>query len=243
MRSKYYKLIICIGLISIGVFLIFSSRNGVEDNLLNGQTGYSKEFGLINWGHARPNETAKSFKALQELNEISTDTFEFSYSQKMVSKFGGWNIVIGVSERRKMPPHLSLAEEKIVFLEIFTSVSYSFEQLQASFPYTIDPASRNSSFRSGDLMGNLISYYLAVSNITLDDFKNEITIISPEEYDNEQHNEELTKDYVIDWDMVIADGDPSNGVLKELQGIIDSSKGLNNPLSVKIHDDLFFCVE
>ncbi len=162
-----------------GCFLVISIlSNGTEEDIRNRKLQFCKGLGWISWGHAKPGGTLKAFKKFQFLNRSSTDSFAYRYAQRMKFRIGGKYLVAELAENRIVKAGLFPAAEKAAFLFIYVSVSNAFEALQARFPYRIIPASYRSSFEDGDLAGNLISYYLAVSNTSVEALKEALPLLT-----------------------------------------------------------------
>ena len=170
-----------------------------ENNIRNGNIQYSEELGWINWKHANPYGTKVAYSELQRLNIQAVDSFNYTYSQTMKYKIGNSYVVAECSESRIVKPRLTAKEEQLAFFEIFKSVSNSFEKMQAKFPFKLIPESNGSSFREGDLMGNLISYYCSVSNTHLSEIKHRMTLYDSEKSLEFYHNGHFNKS---NWDSI-----------------------------------------
>ncbi len=202
-------------------------KSDLDAQILNGEIQYTEELGWINWGHAKPEKTIIAFNEFQEKNKSAIDSFEFQYAQHMKFKMGDEYLIATFSETRKIPPFLSVKEEKEVFLEIFASVSKSFEEMQGSFPFSLIPSCNASSYRNGDLTGDLISYYLAVSDCSTTDIKSALTMYDKLESYNKFEEEGMH--LKMGW-RVEKNSNPSNELVMEL---IEISKWLESD-----HDEL-----
>lgn len=200
------------------------------DRIKSGKLQYCKEIGWINWGHANPENTINSFNQLQFLNKNASDSFLFNYSQKMKFKIADRYFVAEYIESRKIKPYLTVSEEKQVFLDIFLSVTESFETMQSQFPYLLIPDSRKSSFRDGDLTGNLISFYIATNNTNISEVKNKLTLFDAGESLKKFNG--LSKK---DWNSITLVVEQTNNVLDGLNAILEQSKIIHEPLSRKIY--------
>lgn len=198
MKKRIFILFVFI-IISLPFIYAYLS-DSVKNNIKNGNLQFSKELGWINWKHAIPKGTKVQFKEFQTLNtQSSVDSFSYTYTQTMKVKIVNSFIISESSESRRIKSGLTQKEERLVFFDIFKSVSNSFEKMQAEFPYNLIPASNNSSFREGDLMGNIISFYCSVNNISINDIKNKLTISNTEESLNHYNEQSLIK---IKWDDI-----------------------------------------
>ena len=236
--KKVFAIILCLMLLYTGYYSFY--KNDIDVQILKGEIQYSEELGWINLGHALPNETKEAYQELQELNQVAQDSFEFVYTQQMRFRVWDQQMTAQLSESRRIPPHLNEEEVKEVFLEIFVSVSESFEQMQGSFPYSLMPGCANSSFRNGDLTGDLISYFIAVSNISTEEFKEALTIFdaksSLEKYEDEGMKEKTN------WSLTENDRNKNNSIINELkelsEWIENDRKSLTSFLSQD--DDMYF---
>ncbi|GAA3510513.1 hypothetical protein GCM10022393_25030 [Aquimarina addita] len=204
-------------------------RNKIEE----GEIVYSNELGFINWDHAKPEGTLRAFRELQRLNRTITNTVTFSYSQQMIIRVGSFSAVAEYTEERNIPRRLTSTEELVFFLEIFTSVTESFEKMQGELPYGIIPQTKASSFREGDLMGNLLSFYIAVSDENLNEIRSDLTILTTTEAYEVYENLDLSHDQLIDWSRLLAPLDDSFNIVCTLKQIIDLSTKIEQPLSIK----------
>ena len=80
-------------------------------------------------------------------------------------------IVLEHSTTYQIPPHLTRIELEQIFLEILLQVSNQFETMQGSFPISLIPGASQSSFRNGDMNGNLISFYASINNTSSKEIK------------------------------------------------------------------------
>lgn len=182
LKGIYLKrTIVTAAIIVLLVLLIVATvAPSLQSEIRNGTLQYSEELGWINWDHARPDGPREAFRRLQRLNEESNDSFSFTYHQKMVLPLAGVRYVAEVEELWKIQAGLSSPELKSVFLEVFTSVSSRFEKMQAQGAYAGLAASRESSFREGDLTGNLLAFYMAVNGESISDVQKQLTLFNTE---------------------------------------------------------------
>ena len=198
-----------------------------EFEIRNGTLQYSQELGWINWDHARPDGPVEAYSRLQRLNDEATDSFSFTYRQKMVLPLVGNLYVAEVEELWKIRNGLTEEELKNVFLEVFVSVSNRFEEMQAHGAYAALAASRESSFREGDLIGNLLAFYAAVDGEAFRDFKRALSLFSIEK-SLQQYRVQGTS--VAKWDDVTLNCPGNNQSCTELNRLIDQV-GQNAPQS------------
>ena len=109
----------------------------------------------------------------------------------MKVRIGSRYLVAGLAENRMVRAGLSPKAEEAAFLHLYVSVSTAFERLQGRFPYRLLPASYRSSFEDGDLAGNLISYYLAVSNTSVEALQEALPLLTPAQSLDEYHQNGL----------------------------------------------------
>lgn len=197
------------------ILIVFISQvsDKTKSNIQNGSLQFSKELGWINWGHANPQSTLKAYDELILLNKSSTDSFTFVYSQKMKVKIVNKFIVAECKESRIIKPFLTPDEEKLLFLNMFISVSESFENLQVRFPN-----SYHSSYREGDLMGNLISFYIATTKSNIQTVKEDLILFNPVESLHQFEENGIGK---IKWNSLHIDIHNPNKTLKSLQEILE----------------------
>lgn len=175
--KKSRKKLIKYSIASLGILLIgyiYGSQKSNEQRIQEGIISYSKELGWINWNHAIPTGTQKAFKRFKKLNEDCDTAFYYTYDLQMGLGCIVTTLYAVQSEKYLVTKIKDKVKLEKVFFEIFRSISTSFEKLQGQFPYNILSLRSSSSFREGDLMGNLISYYLTVNDITIKKFKSNI---------------------------------------------------------------------
>lgn len=190
-------------------------KKSASDNIKNGSLQYSEELGWINWDHAKKSGTIKSFSVLKYLNENAMDSFSFQYSQKMKHKIGHFEAVAEVIESRKMQCGQTPEELKFNFLQIFKSTSISFENMQALFPN-----SRNSSDREGDIVGNLISFYLAINDLNREEIEKQLTLCSETESLDKLNTSGIG---FCPWSNVFIENKTQQKAVKELSDLLNCS--------------------
>jgi hypothetical protein len=223
MATMYYKMtrkakrliILLISFLIISIVLIVLISDNTPKNIQKGSLQYSKELGWINWEHANPESTLKAYHELVLLNKLSIDSFIFNYSQKMKLKIANKFIVAECKESRIIKPFLTVEEEKLLFLNMFISVSESFERFQAQFPN-----SYHSSFREGDLMGNLISFHIATTKSNIQMVKDDLVLFNSEESFQQFKKDGLGK---IKWNALYIDMINPNKTVKSLQTLLTMS--------------------
>lgn len=231
---KRYRFVIGgVLLLLLVLFFSWNAEGVIKEKIKEGEIQYSKELGFINWDHANPEGTISAFKRLQSVNCVDTDSIEFTYTQKMVITVGTLSAVAEYTETRKLPTHLTSEEEQIVFLEIFTSVTASFEKMQGELPYAIIPQTRASSFRKGDLMGNLLSFYMAISSTTVATLRDDLTMVSSAEALEIFETMKVSNHKKADWNALMTPLDDSIKIVKTLKKIIEVSQKLETPQSIK----------
>jgi hypothetical protein len=148
--------------------------NDLKSNLQNGETVFLSDLAYLNKNHANPSLTKVSFEEFLRLNKQAKDSFEFCYQQKVCTSIFSFNYYRIFSETRKFPKLHDKRALEMSFFEIFKSVSIQFETMQAEFPLSLLPGSRNSSFRNGDLMGDYFSFLQSISRLDSSTFQNKI---------------------------------------------------------------------
>jgi hypothetical protein len=164
-RKKWVAIFILI-ICGIMIFSFIRFWNGHAD-VASGHIAYTYNCGWVDWKHARPgnikafvNDFSEKF-AQTPLNE----SFKITYGQK-----GGFNqmgySIFSYSISREYEV-LKLQEDaetkKQLMFQIFRDVSYLFEAWQKKVFWGI---LKSSAFREGDLMGNLIGFYIACGDMT-----------------------------------------------------------------------------
>lgn len=190
-----------------------SSVKDIEETTVQ----YSEELGWINWDHARPDGPAKAFKRLMRLSEKATDSFAFSYSQEMALRLVAGEYVAKAEQRWMIPPKLSRTEQEQVFAKIFGSVSTQFEEMQGKGMYQGLGASRNSSFKEGDLMGNLLALHAVFRHYSQTYYKKRLELYSPEENLERYLDKGIG---VVKWGEVKLPEDPEATFLLEMQELL-----------------------
>lgn len=144
------------------------------------QIQYSDELGWINWNHARPASTLYYYKRFLQANQTLADSFDFVYAQKNTFNIGSFFVHHYYTERWKIKSGLSVDEAKHTFTAIFASVSSGFENMQGNMPMQLFADTRRSSFRNGDMMGNLISLATVLEYVNIDSLKAQLNLFSVE---------------------------------------------------------------
>ena len=162
------KWIVIFLLIACGIvtFSFIRFWNGHTD-IAAGNIAYTYDCAWVDWKHARPGKI-KSFVddfsnkfAQTPLNE----TFKITYGQEGGFKQMGCSVFsYSISKEYEI---LKLKEDektkKKLMFQIFKDVSYLFEKQQTEVFWGI---LKSSSFREGDLMGNLIGFHIACGEMT-----------------------------------------------------------------------------
>ena len=225
MKLKFRKnrKFILIGLVFILLFIAFGYlNNGTERKIKDGEIQYSEELGWINWGHANPSGTQKAFADFKNKNQLSTTNFSFSYTQTMRYRFLGVSFFTSYNESWKIIKQPEDSNIKNAFLKVFTSVSEGFESMQNKPIYALS-GSKPSSFREGDLMGNLISFYCVVSKSSVSEVKQQLTLWNTKNSLNKYNKEGLER---IHWNEMKIKKNESNILIQKLISILKKSKNL-----------------
>ncbi len=144
-------------------FLIYLRSEDAEARIRSGRYVHTSRLGWINWGHA----TVAGPKALlldiqQRSRDAAGRPFTITYSQRQGGRIAGFWLRSTKLRTYEVAGGLTPAELNRVAFGIYVEVSDAFEEMQGSFPSCLDGASRRSSFRAGDLTGNLIGFYCAL---------------------------------------------------------------------------------
>lgn len=169
-------LLLCICLLTID-----NNQQGTTENIQQQDIQFSKELGWVNWSHAIPTGTKKAYNQFVNSNELNKDSFNFVFEMDMKIKIFDNFLIASCSQEftvAHMKNHIDINRN---FAKIFASISIVLEEMQGSMPYCILSGSRASSFRNGDLTGNLLSLYLATHNRTLNTLKHHLTLSSIEQ--------------------------------------------------------------
>ncbi len=162
------KWIVVLFLITCGIMTFSFIRfwNGHAD-VAAGNIAYTYNCSWVDWKHARPG------KVTDFINDFSTKfdqtplngTFKITYGQNGGFKQMGYSIFsYNIAREYKI---LKLKEDektkKKLMFQIFKDVSFLFENYQKEVFWGI---LQSSAFREGDLMGNLISFYIACEEVS-----------------------------------------------------------------------------
>jgi hypothetical protein len=135
------------------------------DDIANGKIRYSQTCGWINWEHSKPLGPKLLIESIRKKENQSEGKFIIEYSQKMTYSIGGNNLIAETSATYKLPINITQSQEDEIGLLILIEVSEKFEEMQGEFPFNLIEEVQSSSFRKGDLTGNLLSYYLALHSL------------------------------------------------------------------------------
>lgn len=124
---------------------------------------YNDHLGWIDWDHAKTEGPAALLQNLEKCLQRA-DTIAYRQQLRMAS-------VKAVVEKRFVVKNLSEANKEPVAYAIFTSVSHSFEAMQAEFPFNLIPFISLAAFDDEDENGNNIAFYCACKGIRTADFK------------------------------------------------------------------------
>lgn len=161
------------------LYFFDQSQKGTEDNIRKGEIGYSTKLGWINFSHAIPDRTILIFNQFEERCQVELDSFQFTFSMDMKIRIPkGW-LVAETEQQFLIPFGLDSFSRSLAFIEMFKSVSLDLEEMQGDFPYGLLSGSSASSFRNGDLTGNVLSVYQALYNDS--NLLSSLDLISPEQ--------------------------------------------------------------
>ncbi len=161
LKTKFWR--VCLWTLFIVVVASFAYLRKGKDfasEIRAGKLGYTNRLGWVNWGHSRP-ERVQEF--LQELHSrwkaSGGKPFLIDYKQQMTANWKIIGLESILSRTYRVDECRDESEFERVALGIFREVSEAFEKMQGSFPNAIDARSQDSSFRAGDLHGNIIAFY------------------------------------------------------------------------------------
>ena len=168
LRMTKRKWIASLVLIICGVIIFISTRlwTGHAD-IAAGNISYTYNCAWVDWKHARP-KGIKTF--VDDFNNRFTqtalnETFKITYGQQGSFKTMGYSIftysILKEYEVLKFKEDETI-KNKLMF-QIFKDVSYLFEKQQREVFWGV---LQSSAFKEGDLMGNLIGFYIACGEIT-----------------------------------------------------------------------------
>ena len=192
-RKKILLFFLMIALIFIPIILL--KLDTTKKYIKSNSIAYSNKIGWVNWNHAIKKDTKNAFERFTMLNNATSDSIVFEYAQQTKSYLTKEIVFISeYKERRKFKTGMDQEQLQKAFSEIFISVSNGFEKNQAQLPNI----SFYSSFRKGDLMGNLVSLYLTYHDITLESFKKTSHCIDPmkalDKFEQLEHKKEYLDD-------------------------------------------------
>lgn len=145
----------------IAILIVNLSKASYD--VLRGKLGYNPEIGWIDWNHAIPCGSQQLIDSYNTKSSVSS-SFVINYKQRQKELF--YKMQAGIDFQVD-----ECANDTVNLYYIFTNVSEFFEERQAKVPIL------HSRLRSlGDKTGNNISFYCALTNTDLEDFKNSIEI-------------------------------------------------------------------
>ena len=155
-----------------GLFSVDLSQDGTLDKIKCGRISYTKELGWVNWGHAIPTNAINGMVELKNIKEIDS-TLRLYMQVKSI--FFGVTLMGECTRSIHLNSVKDTTQIKRHFYSLFRKVSSDLEEYQSDLPFSLFSVSRESSFREGDLMGNIISVYLAETGIKIADFRKSLT--------------------------------------------------------------------
>ena len=156
----------------IGLYSIDLSQDGTLDKIKCGRISYTNELGWVNWGHAIPTNAINGMVELKKLKEIDSTLHLF---MQVKSRFFGVDLMGECKRSIQLNTVKDTTQLKRHFYSLFRKASSDLESYQGDLPFSLFSVSRESSFREGDLMGNLVSVYLAGTGIKIADFRKTLT--------------------------------------------------------------------
>lgn len=151
-------------------------RSSVEQ--VKGGLDYTCNCGWVDTGHANPKSYSFGIGAQSLWDQMISqngksskgeDGFKVTYRQSM----SGGGLTAGVGGDFFVARYLSRRDQESVALGIFLYVSYKFEELQGTFPYSL--ATGASSFSIEDIISNVLGFYQVVRGTN---WRNECSVVS-----------------------------------------------------------------
>ena len=172
-RSVFLKIFFVLStMLFIGLYSIDLSQDGTLDKIKCGRISYTNELGWVNWGHAIPTNAVNGMVELKKLKEIDSTLHLF---MQVKSNFFGVDLMGECKRSIQLNTVKDTTQLKHHFYSLFRKVSSDLEEYQSDLPFSLFSVSRESSFREGDLMGNIISVYLAETGMKIADFRKSLT--------------------------------------------------------------------
>ncbi|MDJ1486225.1 hypothetical protein QNI16_37425 [Cytophagaceae bacterium YF14B1] len=157
------------------VWIVFSNT---EAEILAGNIRYSHECGWITQDHAIPDGPRQLLRTIYQQNATRKDSFDITYRQTMKYSFFGKRLIAEAASTYRLATGMSKEQTDAAALLILMDVSEQFEDMQGSLPYKL--TSEGSSFRKGDLTGNLLAYYKALHSASPDTVTCSLTWQAPD---------------------------------------------------------------
>ncbi len=219
MRKKLTILFILL-LIVLAVYFMCLKDN-TSRYIRSGTIQYKQALGWVNWHHAGTALTQKSYREFLQVNHTAADSFEFSYAQHNAINLGVSYFYAYYRETWKLRSGLNDDEANAAFIRIFASVSEGFEHMQGNIPMSLFADTRRSSFRDGDIMGNLISLGSVIYGIAADSLKAIAKPVSADQALEMYKNGERKKVY---WQELKIDSSNNDVHIVQLQQLLKEIK-------------------
>jgi hypothetical protein len=165
-----------------GILLWTQQTTNMSDVISSGGHGYTRRAGWVNWRHAKPKGALSFLNDLRaKWREAQGQKFGVTYTQKMSGVYFGVQITSSVEHGYELGDIRDLEALHRAAWVIFQSVSEDFECMQETLPDAIIADSRSSSYRDGDLMGNLVGYHCALHSLTLEQARDQLGSLTAQE--------------------------------------------------------------
>ena len=161
-KKKHIILFIVVGLLAVFLFFLKKYWEASAEDI-----SYTYHCGWVDWKHARTGTTqafvddfSKQFE-----NTALNDTFKIKYRQEGGMKSKGINWCIYRVEKEYAIVKFSNTEtaKKQLLFQVFKEICFLFENYQKEVFYG---ALQSSAFKEGDMMGNLIGFYISCGDMT-----------------------------------------------------------------------------
>ena len=189
-----------------GMLVYLRWERDPRSEVLAGKLGYTSRAGWINWNHANQDGVVHFLADLRRTwRSVGDKPFQISYAQEMSGVYGPIRVQ-SIAERYyhidSCPDEASL--EKIA-LGIFRETSEAFEDMQGAFPNAVDARSQESSFREGDLRGNLVAFYKALRGYPDEEVRVWLGTVSEETAVAQLKDHPIGKSHSWDWPVAFTD--------------------------------------
>ena len=231
----WIKMLLCISLfIYLVLFSIDFFQPRTLDKIKSGRISFTQELGWVNWGHAIP---TNAMNGIEELNKLEDVDSMLSIYMQVKSHFFGFDLMGECKRDLSLASIKDSIQLRYHFYSLFRQASSDLETYQGDLPFSLLSVSKESSFREGDLMGNLISVYLAETGMKIADFRKSLTdysveksILSCTEFHIQKHN----------WDSVESIANKSSVSVPFYNFVKTFFKGTQKEINSSLSKSIYF---